>query len=82
MPRSNNKVLYEEKVFLFYFLRCNDPNCSNGTFKKEQTESDTANEMNFLRKMIEVRADKSSSSNTFTKIQNSFKPIEVNLFLI
>jgi hypothetical protein len=65
-------------------FRCIDQNCSNGFFKRETTEFETCNEINFIRKMIDSKSggdEKSINENTINNIKANTQWIDVTSYI-
>jgi len=50
---------------------------NNGTFRKEFSEYETSNEINFLKKLIDNKSEGINQKATTVTIQNNLRPIDV-----
>jgi hypothetical protein len=53
----------------------------NGTFRKEYSEFETSNEVNFMKKLTEIKNDSKVNQKTILDIQSNMKNIDVNNYL-
>lgn len=81
---QNTRLFMKSEYKIFNSFRCSDQNCVRGVLRKECSEFEISNEINFMRKLFERKSENSQdmkndkiSETTMSSILDNTRNIEV-----